>query len=540
MCPNEWAVNEIPQGICFSIPPYQRGYRWTEEEVTTLLDDFADFAKSNEKTYCLQPLVTQTMKEGDILVVDGQQRLTTIAIILHVLKIERLWEIKYTTEGGRLLSELLKDPGKSINDYFRDNACRTVEAWCKKRLDCVEGVKQVLQGEGVKRVVFLRYELAQQEDGHEVFARLNSGKTPLTSTELIRACYMEADNGLDATERADIAKEWDLIESALADQCFWAIWETNVFCAKHTRMDFLFSLVLSVSPATMRQSPLHLYYTFEQKVKGTEALREAWEETLRSWWWMQSCNEDDQIYHRLGWVLCFTDNRPHTLYKEYKEKGCRIDAFKEKLRSIIVNKIKNDSSEAPMVLTYSSPPEVLREVFVLLNLLEAERRHIRFRWDLYHNNSWDIEHIASQTENALEKRAEQEEWLELAKQEMNEDEWKALEKYTSFKAQWDYVWETFERTERSVTDKDGLGNLALLDAGTNRSYKNAIFPAKRRRILQNNRNTYIPPATEAAFSKSYSPKAVQMRYWEKTDAEAYREAMGDMLTAFMKGTNEDA
>ena len=51
-----------------------------------------------------------------------------------------------------------------------------------------------------------------------------------------------------------------------------AIWETNVFCAKHTRMDFLFSLVLSVSPATMRQSPLHLYYTFEQKAKGAEAL----------------------------------------------------------------------------------------------------------------------------------------------------------------------------------------------------------------------------------------------------------------------------
>ena len=81
----------------FFIPSYQRGYRWTKQQVKDLLNDVNEFQPeknkdTNEETwYCLQPLVVSEMdsnrkKECQLPeneywyeVVDGQQRLTTIS-----------------------------------------------------------------------------------------------------------------------------------------------------------------------------------------------------------------------------------------------------------------------------------------------------------------------------------------------------------------------------------------------------------------------------------------------------------------------------
>lgn len=107
----------------FWIPSYQRGYRWTPQEVTDLLDDIHEF-QSNSTTeetdfYCLQPLVVKekinreikesvvksiydisVVEDNDFFekakkilqtnakweVIDGQQRLTTIFLILKYLE----------------------------------------------------------------------------------------------------------------------------------------------------------------------------------------------------------------------------------------------------------------------------------------------------------------------------------------------------------------------------------------------------------------------------------------------------------------------
>jgi uncharacterized protein with ParB-like and HNH nuclease domain len=88
-------------GLKFFIPSYQRGYRWNDQQVEDLLNDINDFRPENinnsdEKTwYCLQPLVVKKVKKADshsdetieeedwYEVIDGQQRLTTIYLIIH-------------------------------------------------------------------------------------------------------------------------------------------------------------------------------------------------------------------------------------------------------------------------------------------------------------------------------------------------------------------------------------------------------------------------------------------------------------------------
>ena len=556
---HELAVNNIPSTV-FSIPHYQRGYRWTDKEVEALLNDLLAFSQSDasDDCYCLQPLVLQEMTDGSIRVVDGQQRLTTLAIILWSLGVSTNWDIKYTAEGGRLLKDLLKDSGGSINlkdsggsinDHFRTAAKRKVENWLCENPVRKDSLLRVLQGECGKRVEFLRYDLPKvgasaddQDDGHGAFQRLNAGKTPLSSSELIRALFMESGNGLTDGEKADIAKEWDLIESAMTDNRFWAVWNNDDFRDVPTRMDFLFSVVANVDSKKARQDGLRIYRGMEDKVqKETLALpnknkggglKKVWENTLRCWWWMQSCYSDEEAYHLLGWVALFTDRGALGLWKIWSDEGCRMEAFKQRLRKIVVEKTGCDFDS----FRYDeSNPAELRGLFVLLNSLEARRRHIRFRFDLYRKrrNGWDIEHIASQTDNPLTDNKDKEEWLDLATKEMSEDEVRQLDRCATFEEKWLKVWKAFPN-ERNV-DKHGIGNLVLLDSGTNRAYRNAIFPAKRRDVLINSigKGIYVPPATEAAFAKSYSPAAAQMRYWSKNDSEAYSEGMKKLFDEFM-------
>ncbi len=530
---HELSVCSIPATI-FTVPHYQRGYRWTATEVTALLDDLLAFYQKNapQEPYCLQPLVLQKNTDREVNVVDGQQRLTTLAIILHALGIKHTWDIKYTAEGGMLLRQLLGAPGNSINDYFREQARKAVRDWLKADSSRKEALCKLMNGNGDKRVIFLLYEIAASEDGHAVFQRLNAGKTPLTSSELIRALYMEAGNGLGDGDKNDIAKEWDLIEAEMGNNEFWAIWNNQDFRDVPTRMDFLFSIVANVDSSKARHDGLLVYRKMETITK-VEGLQAVWEKVLRCWWWMQSCFADDEAYHLLGWLAQFSDRGTKGFWDIWRKASCRMDAFKKELRGLVAECKCIGDKDFNSFRYDSAATDDLRGFFVLLNTLEAQRRHIRFRFDLYRQCSWDIEHIASRTDNPLTSKKEQDEWLALARTEMTKSDLELLDEKKSFEEKKAFVFSLFEKDEDKIADKDVIENLALLDASTNRAYKNAIFPAKRRRILNNGQ--YVPPLTEAVFAKRYSTNAAQMRYWGRDDAANYRETMKQMFDQFMGG-----
>lgn len=81
----------------FLIPSYQRGYRWTREQVGDLLNDISEFANpvggdAGTTTYCLYPLVMKRRKwlrgNAEIEgweVIDGQQRLSTLLLLVQEL-----------------------------------------------------------------------------------------------------------------------------------------------------------------------------------------------------------------------------------------------------------------------------------------------------------------------------------------------------------------------------------------------------------------------------------------------------------------------
>ncbi len=95
----------------FLVPSYQRGYRRPARQVEALLDDLAAFQLSSRQSnpntfYCLQPVVVRRRPENEWELVDGQQRLTTIFLILRALRdVAKMlsrdcYEIAYQTREG--------------------------------------------------------------------------------------------------------------------------------------------------------------------------------------------------------------------------------------------------------------------------------------------------------------------------------------------------------------------------------------------------------------------------------------------------------
>lgn len=138
-------INELLK-LDFFIPSYQRGYRWTTNQVKDLLNDIWEFHRKEDKKkgefYCLQPIVVMQNENGTYIVIDGQQRLTTIHIILTYLSdiLQLLGKKKYsihyeTREGSAEFLEHIDCERRSENiDYFHIcQAYDTVKEWFNEK-----------------------------------------------------------------------------------------------------------------------------------------------------------------------------------------------------------------------------------------------------------------------------------------------------------------------------------------------------------------------------------------------------------------------
>lgn len=327
---NKLIVGNINNTL-YVIPYYQRGYRWTGKNVKHLLNDLLLFAnaENDDNEYCLQPIVLQKISnevyshvahEDDsvIRVVDGQQRLTTLAIILNKLSIPTTWDIYYDSEKKKL-SEILDGfiKNNSINDYFRTEVSEAVDEFISNN-----EVKQALVNlfkSNEKRIAFLEYDIDTptnedaEKEGHKSFLRLNDGKTPLTSSELIRALYMVKSSGLSVQQQMEISKEWEIVENSLTNEQFWLMFNARGLEDTPTRIDLLFALVLQVSLRETKANPRIIFEKLDDDIHYN--LETIWDEVLQTYWWMQSCYSDIELSNYLGWIRHFTDISATTIYQ---------------------------------------------------------------------------------------------------------------------------------------------------------------------------------------------------------------------------------
>ena len=231
----------------FFVPDYQRGYRWGKNEVKQLLGDIYE---NGLKSYYLQPIVVKPIKGEDFELIDGQQRLTTLYLLLNYLeksfsgesKTSRKYEITYETrkETHSYLTDL--DHNKKENNidfFFIYNAYRTIKEWFKDDRSTINKFYFYL----TEYVKIIWYEPEDNVSGVELFTRLNIGRIPLTNSELVRALFLSRNSDLTQAEQLEIAAEWDSIEKELHQPSFWAFLTNYQPEDYPNRIDLLFDLM---------------------------------------------------------------------------------------------------------------------------------------------------------------------------------------------------------------------------------------------------------------------------------------------------------
>ena len=93
--PIEFNLTSVFENDNYIIPLYQRNYAWEENQVIQLVQDIWDYAiEANDSNYYIGTLVVHKKEENNITyfeTIDGQQRLTTLNILLSVLKMNFLF-----------------------------------------------------------------------------------------------------------------------------------------------------------------------------------------------------------------------------------------------------------------------------------------------------------------------------------------------------------------------------------------------------------------------------------------------------------------
>jgi len=164
----------------------------------------------------------------------------------------------------------------------------------------------------------------------------------------------------------------------------------------------------------------------------------------------------------------------------------------------------------------------------------------RFPFEALDAFGWDIEHVDSATTNSLNEPKEQLEWLAEAEKSLNDilskdaiyltlkDAYSNTEnkdKNGTLKNMVGHIHEITGETE-SDDQKNWIGNLTLLDSGTNRSYQNKIF-AWKGNVVKNRiqAGVFVPVCTQNIFNKSYSGCSQTRWKWSIEDKRAYHEYM---------------
>jgi hypothetical protein len=380
---------------------------------------------------------------------------------------------------------------------------------------------------------FIWYETTD-EDEIEVFKRINKGKIPLTNSELVKALFLNSSNFQpnDYTtiylKQLEIATEWDRIEYALQDDAFWYFVNPKQ-PEKNPRIEFLFDLMREMYSKGQEESAdeysTFRYFNDKFQHNNRNELEKNWKEIKVFYQHIEECYTDRKLYHKIGYLIA-TGIRLADILSKKQEIKTRTQ-FVQDLNTQIGEGIPGNIDE----LEYKDGK--VRNVLLLHNIqtmINNTNETTKFPFDRYYKEKWDIEHISAIAEHKklADDEKEQKKWLE-GLQEFIDDKIlkeKILAGNYDFEPLYNEILVYFSECRNSSTkdyeEIDDISNLVLLDCVTNRSYKNKVFPVKRREIIKRDKKgIFIPICTKNVFMKFYSSKIENMGYWSNQDAESY-------------------
>lgn len=570
----------------YNIPHYQRGYKWEPKNVEKLLEDIDNFKHANDKFYCLQN-ITIIEKDNCFNVIDGQQRLTTLTILLSYLNKKELVynkvrfpENSIRKETNKFLNDIItntraKFPENSWeafsekNNHFDHqdiyhiyNVYEAVEIWfSEKQREEPAFDNKAFTDKLLKSVKVIVNKIDGTTSEEKVFGNLNSKRVPLDGADLVRAILITRVANEEGKRESDIKNIVRVNERRV--KIGWELDQINNWWSRNDVKNY-FSKVVNIKSEEIGVSnklfdeekyPINnLYLLFAEKRKQKKLTLEIIEKhnndalglykeliklhnTLQDWY------QDREIYHFLGFLFNQKPNRnfQFSVVWELWEKCRTREAFIKELKGLIKEVLSIESElidfKDTSVNWYNDKPEILVQALILMDVIYSLKENQNYLpYYAFNKKSNDIEHIFPQNPKEVIKQKEYIAFLN--KTYVEKDKQFDLSKFDSKKEDEKYQEKVLEfiKEQTSSFKINSIGNLVLLYSSLNRSISNSKYADKRARIISHhNEGNFIQPHTFSVFVRNFNDENNDNKdyeHWTNKDIEANAKYISKTIETF--------
>ena len=572
---------ESLEGYKFVVPSYQRGYRWGEREVRALLEDIWDFASKEQDSgggefYCLQPVVVcDTQDEKSYRLIDGQQRLTTIFLILKFLGGDGdkdHFSLSYETreKSGEFLSHIRTKGSANADNMDFYHFCRAYGAvgdFFSGEID-----KEKFKTTLLRTCKVLWYEI-KKNDGEEerVFTRLNIGKIPLSPAENIKALFLakgKDDLQVGESELRKRAEIWhesekkareseDFRYAVLAQISPKDIVVGHEAEAKPRLKDDVMRIEVYLRAIASKQDERQGLFEYFYELYRDNKLDDEWEKLKQCISRLNSLTDKDkednrEICHYLGF-LTHLKVSVSELYKMYLDGGSEKivgkKAFVNKLYERVQEKMgKNITNMKDLSFDNTAEKQKLKDLLLLFNIaerIEDKARYRFFEFNKFKLGEWELEHIYPQNSKVIfgdkkPSESEMKAWFKEAQaflDEENREDKKLIDRIEeilekkAFGDEANQLLHDINENLRGSAHLNRIQNLALLDSKTNREIGNMMFGKKREKILELG-DRLILNSTRKVFAGEYFKDKKTISVFSKKEQKKYFKAIEDGLNKF--------
>ncbi|MDR1792569.1 MAG: DUF262 domain-containing HNH endonuclease family protein [Bacteroidales bacterium] len=232
-------------GKQFVVPNYQRGYKWAvkednmRSEVEKLMDNLINAFKSNIPSYFLQG-VTVCEEDNNIVLIDGQQRTTTLYLLLWCIGKEKIKDIDLQYKIRQKSEEFikkLKDNNFDYTEFDKDNLVQDIFYFKKAIEQIQEKLTKIDNKDAFCKYILdnvqILYIVIDKDKATKTFTMMNGSKATMLQEELIKAEMLRLVSVPDKENKevsTSVDENLDELKEIIAKD-----WETNALRSRYAR-----------------------------------------------------------------------------------------------------------------------------------------------------------------------------------------------------------------------------------------------------------------------------------------------------------------
>lgn len=354
---NKISAKELPIKEIFSahysfeIPPYQRPYSWTKEQAGPLFDDLTDFAFQAEnfnelKPYFLGSLVLiKSESKPQAQVIDGQQRLTTLTILLSVLRyvlntdeltryiyekgdefggVPEHFRVKLRERDNEFFKKYIQREGNLANlpqnNSLPDSQSRIIENaqfFMERLKKFKENEVKILAKYVLQKCYLVVVATEDEESAFRIFSVLNDRGLQLSHADILKADII---GKIELDKQEEYTKKWEDLEEMLGTDSFKELFgHIRMIVQKSKAKDSILKEIRDkIKPAKkpkefIDQKLIKYGNTYSQIINDTYKSTEKANEINTYLKWLKEINNRDWVSPAISYISAHHDEPDNVL-----------------------------------------------------------------------------------------------------------------------------------------------------------------------------------------------------------------------------------